>query len=172
MSLFSFYRISKPSAEQVAPEKMESTYKTLRNKTFWGATVAYSLYYVCRMSLSVVKQPLIDEGILSAGELKITESEYALGISSEPEVNEVEVVSRLVNEKSATVLLISVPTTEVVSAVACVEQPLEVDLSYLSYCIVHDDLTELCVVRSITIVECYTKALACALDAVHDVLAL
>ena len=83
MSLYSFYRISKPSAEQVAPEKTESTYKSLRNRTFWGVTVAYSLYYVCRMSLSVVKQPLIDEGVLSAGELGVIGSAllfvYAVG---------------------------------------------------------------------------------------------
>lgn len=83
MGLYSFYRISKPSAETVAPEKAEATYKSLRNKTFWGATVAYSLYYVCRMSLSVVKQPLIDEGVLSAGELGLIGSAllfvYAVG---------------------------------------------------------------------------------------------
>ena len=83
MSLYSFYRISKPSAEQVAPEKVDGTYRSLRNRTFWGVTVAYSLYYVCRMSLSVVKQPLIDEGVLSAGELGLIGSAllfvYAVG---------------------------------------------------------------------------------------------
>ena len=83
MGLYSFFRISKPSEEQVAAEKIDSTYKSLRNKTFWGATVAYSLYYVCRMSLSVVKQPLIDEGVLSAGELGVIGSAllfvYAVG---------------------------------------------------------------------------------------------
>lgn len=83
MGLYSFFRISKPSEEQIAAEKMDSTYKSLRNKTFWGATVAYSLYYVCRMSLSVVKQPLIDEGVLSAGELGVIGSAllfvYAVG---------------------------------------------------------------------------------------------
>ena len=83
MGLYSFFRISKPSEEQVAAEKMDSTYKSLRNKTLWGATVAYSLYYVCRMSLSVVKQPLIDEGVLSAGELGVIGSAllfvYAVG---------------------------------------------------------------------------------------------
>ena len=83
MGLYSFYRISKPSEEQVAPEKADSTYKSLRNRTFWGVTVAYSLYYVCRMSLSVVKQPLIDEGVLSAGELGVIGSAllfvYAVG---------------------------------------------------------------------------------------------
>jgi OPA family sugar phosphate sensor protein UhpC-like MFS transporter len=83
MGLHSFFRISKPSEEQVAAEKVDATYKSLRNKTFWGATVAYSLYYVCRMSLSVVKQPLIDEGVLSAGELGVIGSAllfvYAVG---------------------------------------------------------------------------------------------
>ena len=83
MSLYSYYRISKPSAETVAPEKVEETYKTLRRRTFWGATIAYSLYYVCRMSLSVVKQPLIDDGVLTAGELGLIGSAllfvYAVG---------------------------------------------------------------------------------------------
>ena len=83
MGLYSFYRISKPSPEQIAPDKVDKEYKSLRNKTFWGVTVAYSLYYVCRMSLSVVKQPLIDEGVLSAGELGLIGSAllfvYAVG---------------------------------------------------------------------------------------------
>ena len=83
MSLFSFYRISKPSAEKVPADKVASTYKSLRRKTFWGVTSAYSLYYVCRMSISVFKQPLIDEGILSAGELGLVGSAflfvYAIG---------------------------------------------------------------------------------------------
>lgn len=83
MSLYSFYRISKPSKETVSPEKVKETYKSLRNRTFWGATIAYSLYYVCRMSINVVKQPLIDEGILSAGQLGLIGSAllfvYAVG---------------------------------------------------------------------------------------------
>ncbi len=83
MGLYSFYRISKPSAERVAPDKEDRTYRTLRNRTFWGVTVAYSLYYVCRLSLSVIKQPLIDGGVLSAGQLGIIGSAlffvYAVG---------------------------------------------------------------------------------------------
>ena len=83
MSLFSFYRISKPSADKVPEENIDSTYKSLRSRTFWGATIAYSLYYVCRMSINVVKQPLIDEGVLTAGELGLIGSAllfvYAVG---------------------------------------------------------------------------------------------
>lgn len=83
MSLYSYFRISKPSADKVADNEITTTYRKLRNRTFWGATAAYSLYYVCRMTLSVVKQPLIDGGVLTAGQLGIIGSAllfvYALG---------------------------------------------------------------------------------------------
>ncbi len=83
MSLYSFYRISKPSEAKVPEDRVDETYKSLRNRTFWGVTMAYSLYYVCRMSLSVIKQPLIDEGVLTAGQLGLVGSAllfvYALG---------------------------------------------------------------------------------------------
>ena len=83
MGLYSFYRISKPSKEKISQADVAGHYKSLRNRTFWGATVAYSLYYVCRMSINVVKQPLIDEEILSAGQLGLIGSAllfvYAVG---------------------------------------------------------------------------------------------
>ena len=83
MSLYSYFRISKPSAAKVPEDKVADTYMSLRNRTFWGATIAYSLYYVCRMSINVVKQPLIDEGVLSAGQLGLIGSAllfvYAVG---------------------------------------------------------------------------------------------
>ncbi len=83
MSLYSYFRISKPSAYKVADAEIDTTYKKLRNRTFWGATASYSLYYVCRMTLSVVKQPLIDGGVLNAGQLGLIGSAllfvYALG---------------------------------------------------------------------------------------------
>ena len=83
MSLYSYFRISKPSAGKVPEGDVGGVYKSLRNRTFWGVTIAYSLYYVCRMSINVVKQPLIDDGILSAGELGLVGSAllfvYAIG---------------------------------------------------------------------------------------------
>ncbi len=83
MSLFSYYRISKPSAEEIPSAEVGGAYKSLRRRTFWGVTIAYSLYYVCRMSINVVKQPLIDEGVLTAGQLGLIGSAllfvYAVG---------------------------------------------------------------------------------------------
>ena len=69
MSLYSFYRISKPTAEKVPQDRVDQTYRSLRRKTFWGVTVAYSLYYVCRTCISLFKKPLIDEGVLTEGQL-------------------------------------------------------------------------------------------------------
>ena len=83
MGLYSFYRISKPSKNQVREDEVGGTYKSLRNRTFWGATAAYSLFYLCRLSMGVVKKPLIDEGLFSASELGIIASAfyfvYAIG---------------------------------------------------------------------------------------------
>ena len=76
MSLYSYFRISKPSDEKVPPEEVDATYKRLRSSTFWGVTVAYTLYYVCRMTLGVVKQPLIDGGVLTAGQLGVIGSAF------------------------------------------------------------------------------------------------
>lgn len=83
MSLYSWFRISKPRAEKVPAPEVDGTYRRLRTRTFWGVTVAYTLYYVCRMTLGVVKQPLIDGGVLTAGQLGIIGSAfyfvYAIG---------------------------------------------------------------------------------------------
>lgn len=76
MNLYRFYRISKPSEERVAEDKVQDTYRMLRNRTFWGATAAYSLFYLCRLSMGVVKKPLIDDGLFSAAELGIIASAF------------------------------------------------------------------------------------------------
>ncbi len=76
MSLYSYYRISKPSVEKVPEGSVDSEYRRLRNRTFWGVTAAYALYYVCRMAMAVVKGPLIDGNILDAAQLGIIGSAF------------------------------------------------------------------------------------------------
>ena len=120
MGLYSFYRISKPSAAKISQEKVDAEYKTLRNRTFWGATAAYSLYYVCRMSLSVVKQPLIDEGVLTAGQLGLIGSAllfvYAVGKFMNGFIADYCNVRRFM----ATGLFISALVNLVLGAVGCI----------------------------------------------------
>ena len=67
--IIDFFKVSEPSAKKVAPEKAEKYYKKLRFQAFVAATIGYSLYYVCRTSLNVVKSPIIDSGMLSATQL-------------------------------------------------------------------------------------------------------
>lgn len=57
--------------------------KNCNGLSFLSATVGYGLYYVCRLSLNVVKKPLVDGGILTEQELGIIGSalffSYAIG---------------------------------------------------------------------------------------------
>ena len=66
-----FYSISGPSAAKVAPGREDRTYRKLRFQSFLAGTFGYALYYVCRLSMGVMKQPLIDAGLLNATQLGI-----------------------------------------------------------------------------------------------------
>ena len=83
MSLLSYFKVSAPSPDKVPSGETDAAYRKFRNRTFAGVCAGYSIYYVCRMVLSVVKQPLIDEGVLTAGQLGIIGSAmlfiYAIG---------------------------------------------------------------------------------------------
>ena len=67
----SFYSISAPSAVKVPQDKIQKVWKRKRFQTFLAATFGYALYYVCRMSMGVMKQPLIEAGLLDATQLGI-----------------------------------------------------------------------------------------------------
>ena len=43
----------------------EKRYSRLRWQVFLSATIGYGIYYVCRLSLNVVKKPLVDSGALT-----------------------------------------------------------------------------------------------------------
>lgn len=83
LSLYSYFRISKPSSAEVPQEHVDAEYKRLRSRTFWGVTAAYCLYYVCRMAISVVKQPVVDGGVMSPAQIGLVDSAlllvYAIG---------------------------------------------------------------------------------------------
>jgi OPA family sugar phosphate sensor protein UhpC-like MFS transporter len=54
-----------------------------QKSVFFSATIGYSLYYVCRLSLSVIKAPLVQEGVLTESQLGVIGSglfyAYAVG---------------------------------------------------------------------------------------------
>lgn len=83
-SIINFYRVS-PARPCIAkkPEEQKNRLKHLKWSTFPAATIGYGLYYVCRLSLNVVKKPIVEEGVFSETELGIIGSvlffTYAIG---------------------------------------------------------------------------------------------
>ena len=63
MNILSFFRKSAPSAPFTGDDAARmKLYKKLRFQSFIAGTVGYSLYYVCRTSLNVMKKPILDSG--------------------------------------------------------------------------------------------------------------
>ncbi|MBQ7268645.1 MAG: MFS transporter [Bacteroidales bacterium] len=71
MSLKHFFSISAPSGSRVAAERQDKVWRRLRMQSFLAFTLSYALYYVCRLSLGVMKQPIIDAGLMNATQLGI-----------------------------------------------------------------------------------------------------
>ena len=84
MSLFSFYKQS-PAQPLVSDSQkvINKRFRRLQWSSFIAITLGYSLYYVCRTSLNVVKKPIMDAGILDASQLGVISSAllftYAIG---------------------------------------------------------------------------------------------
>lgn len=79
-----FYRISEPApAREMDEAQRTKYYHRLRLQAFIAATLGYSLYYVCRTSLNVMKKPILDSGSLDASQLGVIGSAllfaYAIG---------------------------------------------------------------------------------------------
>lgn len=79
------YKVSSPrpyGKEECAEEQVKRA-KKLKWSTFLSATLGYGIYYVCRLSLNVVKKPMVEEGIFTEAELGIIGSvlffTYAIG---------------------------------------------------------------------------------------------
>ena len=81
-SIIDFYRVSQPKSGHGGALSDDSSsddclmgqkqrLKRLQWSTFLAATLGYGMYYVCRLSLNVVKKPIVDEGIFSETELGI-----------------------------------------------------------------------------------------------------
>ena len=79
MPILSYFRKSGPSAPFTGDDAARmKLYKKLRFQSFIAGTVGYSLYYVCRTSLNVVKKPILESGALDATQLGIIGSALML----------------------------------------------------------------------------------------------
>lgn len=83
--LLAYFSKSKPSDVPFGGDDAAQIryYKQLRFQSFVAGTVGYSLYYVCRTSLNVVKKPILETGALDAAQLGMIGSAllfaYAIG---------------------------------------------------------------------------------------------
>ena len=82
-NLLNFYRISAPAIGGKTDSERSSRFKRIRWATFLSATTGYGIYYVCRLSMNVVRKPIVEEGIFTETQLGIIGScllfVYALG---------------------------------------------------------------------------------------------
>lgn len=83
-SIIEFYKVSKPKlVNWNSPKEQQKKMTYYKWATFLSATIGYGLYYVCRLSLNVVKKPIVEEGVFSETELGIIGSvlffTYAVG---------------------------------------------------------------------------------------------
>jgi MFS transporter, OPA family, sugar phosphate sensor protein UhpC len=78
-----YYKKSVPQPIQGTEKEQQKRYKYLKWQVFLSATIGYGLYYVCRLSLNVVKKPIVDSGLLTESQLGIIGSalffSYAVG---------------------------------------------------------------------------------------------
>ena len=71
-NIINFYRVSQPKpCNEESLSEQKQRLKRLQWSTFLAATLGYGMYYVCRLSLNVVKKPIVDEGVFSETELGI-----------------------------------------------------------------------------------------------------
>ncbi len=71
-NIINFYRVSQPKlCNEESLSEPKRRLKRLQWSTFLAATLGYGMYYVCRLSLNVVKKPIVDEGVFSETELGI-----------------------------------------------------------------------------------------------------
>lgn len=83
MNLLKYFTVSPASRSLTDAGEIRKRYSRLRWSVFFSATLGYGLYYVCRLSLNVIKKPIVDAGVLSEAELGIIGSglfiTYAIG---------------------------------------------------------------------------------------------
>ncbi len=80
MNIFDFYKVSSP---KTMADSDNTLFRRVRSVTFLSATCGYALYYVCRLSMNIIRKPIVESGTFSETELGIIGSclffVYAVG---------------------------------------------------------------------------------------------
>lgn len=78
--LYSYYKIPSPAE---TPENDKDRLKRVRLISFLTATLGYGIYYVCRLSMNVIRKPMVEDGLFTETEIGVIGSclffTYAIG---------------------------------------------------------------------------------------------
>ncbi len=81
--IFQFLQPDSPIPQETNRTKIDKDYTKYRWSVFISTTLGYGIYYICRLSINVIKKPIIDEGIFTESQLGIIGSalffSYAAG---------------------------------------------------------------------------------------------
>ncbi len=69
MRLLSFFKPAQPRLVAGTREEQARAYRRLRISAVGVMVIVYGLYYVCRLSLNVMKKPIVDSGYLNTEQL-------------------------------------------------------------------------------------------------------
>lgn len=78
--IYSYYKIPSPAE---TPENDKDRLKRVRLISFLTATLGYGIYYVCRLSMNVIRKPMVEDGLFTETEIGVIGSclffTYAIG---------------------------------------------------------------------------------------------
>lgn len=84
MNILNWYKTGGPQpVEDIPKADLQKKYRRAQWQIWWSLLVGYAFFYTCRLSLSVAKKPLLDEGLVTVEELGLIGSAlyftYAFG---------------------------------------------------------------------------------------------
>ena len=60
--IIDYYKIPEAAKE---PSTDSARFKKIRLISFLTATLGYGMYYVCRLSMNVIRKPMVDDGVFT-----------------------------------------------------------------------------------------------------------
>jgi OPA family sugar phosphate sensor protein UhpC-like MFS transporter len=78
MRLLDFFKTGPDRPVSLDNEAVRQLYERKRRSVFFGLIFGYSFFYVCRLTISVAKKPIIDGGVLNADQLGTIGSAFFL----------------------------------------------------------------------------------------------
>lgn len=122
-----FYKTSAPIEPLNLDEKAQTRYyRKLSLQAFLAGTLGYSLYYVCRTSLNVMKKPILDSGMLDATQLGVIGSALLFAYAAGKFVNGFIADHCNIKRFMATGLIVSTLANFIMGVLGLVSQELSV----------------------------------------------